>query len=124
MFAPTFIFVFCGRTDASLLARALKIGRKSSSTSSRFAYRGSRACPTPHRPMYTTSVLLHSPLFQQVLVDISWGWPSNLVRRFIIEAYVKGARTCGSAENAEFEGLPVCICEEAVLSSLSSPHHS
>ena len=54
--------------------------------------------------MYTTSVLLHSPLFQQVLVDISWGWPSNLVRRFIIEAYVKGARTCGSAENAELEG--------------------
>ena len=44
------------------------------------------------------------PPFQQVLADISWGWPSKIVRRFIIEAYVKGARTCGSAEHAELEG--------------------
>jgi hypothetical protein len=54
--------------------------------------------------MYTMSVRLHFPPSQQVLADISWGWPSHIVRQFIVDAYVKGARTCGSAEHAELEG--------------------
>ena len=41
--------------------------------------------------------------FHQVLTDISWGRASPLVRDFIIQAYVKGART-GSADRSELEG--------------------
>ena len=41
--------------------------------------------------------------FHQVLTDISLGAPSNAVARFVVEAYVRGARI-GGAENAEFEG--------------------
>ena len=42
--------------------------------------------------------------FHQVLTDISWGHATDRVRRFIVEAYVKGAKTCGSAERVELEG--------------------
>ena len=42
--------------------------------------------------------------FHQTLTDISWGRSTDRVRQFIIDAYVKGARTCGSAERAELEG--------------------
>ena len=41
--------------------------------------------------------------FHQVLADISLGVASNAVARFVVEAYVRGARI-GSAENADFEG--------------------
>jgi hypothetical protein len=41
---------------------------------------------------------------QQVLADISWGRPTKRARQFIVDAYVKGSRTCGSAEHAELEG--------------------
>ena len=42
--------------------------------------------------------------FHQVLTDISWGRATKRVRRFIVDAYVKGSKTCGSAERAELEG--------------------
>ena len=42
--------------------------------------------------------------FHQVLADISWGRPTPRVREFIVDAYVKRQRTCGSAEHAELEG--------------------
>ena len=41
--------------------------------------------------------------FHQVLSDISMGIASNVVRQFVIDAYVKGARI-GCAENCDFEG--------------------
>ena len=41
---------------------------------------------------------------QQVLADISWGRPTARVRQFLCDAYVQGAKTCGSAEHAELEG--------------------
>ena len=42
--------------------------------------------------------------FHEVLSDISWGRASPRVRNFIVDAYVKGAKSCGSAERAELEG--------------------
>jgi hypothetical protein len=42
--------------------------------------------------------------YRQVLADISWGKPTPLVRQFLVNAYVQGAKTCGSAEYAELEG--------------------
>ena len=41
--------------------------------------------------------------FHEVLTDISWGRASPRVRKFIVNAYVKGAK-CGSAERSELEG--------------------
>ena len=41
--------------------------------------------------------------FHKVLTDISQGSPSNDVRKFLIDAYVRGAKM-GSAEEVEFEG--------------------
>ena len=43
-----------------------------------------------------------------MLTDISLGAPSNAVARFVVEAYVRGARI-GSAENADFEGSTAVI---------------
>ena len=40
----------------------------------------------------------------KVLADISWGRGTPRVRQFFVDAYVKGAQTCGSAEHAELEG--------------------
>ena len=40
--------------------------------------------------------------FHQVLTDISLGIDSNLVRRFIVESYVRGMNY--SAETCAFEG--------------------
>ena len=42
--------------------------------------------------------------FHQVLTDISWGRASPRVRKFVVDAFVKGAKSCGSAERAELEG--------------------
>ncbi len=42
--------------------------------------------------------------FHEVLNDVSHGIASNAVRSFILEAYVRGARIGGSAENTDFEG--------------------
>ena len=41
--------------------------------------------------------------FHQVLTDISWGLPTERVKSFIVNSYVRGAY-CGCAENAELEG--------------------
>jgi hypothetical protein len=40
--------------------------------------------------------------FHQVLTDISLGFPSNVVRKFVIESYIRGADY--SAETCSFEG--------------------
>ena len=45
-----------------------------------------------------------SDTFHQVLSDISWGQATEQVRKFVVEAYVRGARA-GSAEKVEFEGF-------------------
>lgn len=42
--------------------------------------------------------------FHSVLHDVSMGIPSQRVRNFIVEAFVKGARSCGNADHAELEG--------------------
>ena len=42
--------------------------------------------------------------FHAVLMDVSMGIASQRVRTFVVNAYVKGALTCGCAENAELEG--------------------
>ena len=41
--------------------------------------------------------------FHQVLADISWGLPTERVKSFIVNAYVRAAY-CGCAEKAELEG--------------------
>ena len=41
--------------------------------------------------------------FHGILSDISWGVPSERVRKFLIDAYVRGAPR-GNAEKAELEG--------------------
>jgi len=41
--------------------------------------------------------------FHQVLSDISMGIASNVVRQFVIDSFVRGARI-GCAENCDFEG--------------------
>ena len=41
--------------------------------------------------------------FHGVLHDVSMGVPSERVRRFLVQAYVRGA-SCGTADNAELEG--------------------
>ena len=41
--------------------------------------------------------------FHRVLSDISWGNPSDAVRSFLVEAYVRGARS-NCAELTPFEG--------------------
>ncbi len=43
-------------------------------------------------------------LFHKVLHDISMGVPSDVVRRFLVRAYVKGMLGCGTAENCNLEG--------------------
>jgi hypothetical protein len=40
--------------------------------------------------------------FHGVLDDIAWGRPTERVRKFMIEAYVRGA--CDTSDNTEFEG--------------------
>ena len=42
-------------------------------------------------------------MFHRVLTDISMGRPSNDVRKFLVDAYVRGAQ-CGCASNCELEG--------------------
>ena len=42
--------------------------------------------------------------FRKVLMDVSMGVASDRVKRFLIQAYVKGMLSCGTAENAELEG--------------------
>ncbi len=42
--------------------------------------------------------------FHEVLNDVSHGIASNVVRSFILDAYVRGARIGGCAENTDFEG--------------------
>ena len=51
--------------------------------------------------------------FHQVLTDISWGRATKRVRRFIVDAYVKGSKTCGSAERAELEGSTSAFPKDA-----------
>ena len=41
--------------------------------------------------------------FHQVLTDVAWGTPSPRVRKFIVDAYVRGAGI-GSADRVSFEG--------------------
>ena len=42
-------------------------------------------------------------MFHRVLTDISMGRPSNDVRKFLVDAYARGAQ-CGCASNCELEG--------------------
>ena len=42
--------------------------------------------------------------FHDVLMDVSMGVASDRVRKFIVQAYVRGMLYCGTAEHAELEG--------------------
>ena len=42
--------------------------------------------------------------FHKVLMDVSMGVASDRVKRFLIQAYVKGMISCGTAANCELEG--------------------
>ena len=42
--------------------------------------------------------------FHQVLMDVSMGSATDRIRKFVIEAYVKGMMSCGTAEKCEYEG--------------------
>ena len=58
--------------------------------------------------------------FHQVLSDISMGIASNVVRQFVIDAYVKGARI-GCAENCDFEGSTTVMTKRRYCDRLR-PH--
>ena len=59
--------------------------------------------------------------FHCVLSDISMGHASNAVRKFIVEAYVRGA-TIGNAESANFEGS-TAVSGDIVYLTRSPFHH-
>jgi len=42
--------------------------------------------------------------FHKVLMDVSMGLATDRVRQFVIQAYVKGMMSCGTADRCEFEG--------------------
>ncbi len=42
--------------------------------------------------------------FHGVLMDVSMGIASERVRKFIVQAYVRGTLICGTADHAELEG--------------------
>jgi len=42
--------------------------------------------------------------FHGVLMDISMGVPSERVKEFLVQSYVRGAMNCRTADKAELEG--------------------
>jgi len=42
--------------------------------------------------------------FHKVLMDVSMGVASGRVRKFIVQAYVKGTLYCANADHVDFEG--------------------
>lgn len=42
--------------------------------------------------------------FHRILHDVSMGIASNRVREFLVNAYVRGAQSCGTADHAQLEG--------------------